>query len=552
MTFEDWGDGYGHRAHTFNQTVAYLDGQRPSVVIGRGIYHPAGAGSGVEQGKTELVAYDWRDGSLTQRWTFTAIEGTPTDNIYPRFAGMGNHQLSVVDSDGDGFDEIVWGAMVVDHDGTGLVTTDQGHGDALHVSDMDPSNPGYEVFKPNENPGEYGDSGSILYDPQTGVKLAKLPPGGDVGRGVALDIDGYYPGFEMWASNSGDIFAIDGTVIYGKPGNMFQNFGVWWDADPLRELLDSTVISKWNYEDTNPSIAGIQNLGRSNFDMDISVGGHQSFAPDVSSNNSTKSTPALSADLWGDWREEVIWRKSDNSALRIFTTVISASMRLPTLMHDIQYREAIAWQNGYYNQPPHPSFFIGAGMTIPDMPNVYLAGVTPELPGDYNQDNVVNAADYTVWRDTLGQSGLAPYSGADGDGDGTVDADDHQVWVSNFGATLPAAAAVSAPSTSLTDSSPVSLSEASEVELVTVELFEEASLPTAVLSLQVDEPEQTSQSRKKAGRSSATKSCQQRLETMLCYYFTLNSSITIDLSLNLILTPKWIAIPMIKQYMIII
>ncbi|WP_269321626.1 rhamnogalacturonan lyase family protein [Saccharothrix sp. NRRL B-16314] len=79
----------------------------------------------------------------------------------------------------------------------------------------------------------------------------------------------------------------------------------------------------------------------------------------VASNNGTKATPALSADLFGDWREEVVWRTSDNRALRIYSTPHQTDRRITTLMHDTMYRVAIAWQNTAYNQPPHPSFAIG-------------------------------------------------------------------------------------------------------------------------------------------------------------------------------------------------
>ena len=65
-----------------------------------------------------------------------------------------------------------------------------------------------------------------------------------------------------------------------------------------------------------------------------------------------------------------------------------------------------------------------------------LPSVAPELSGDYNQNTVVDAADYTVWRDTLGQSSVTPYSGADGSGNGAIDAADYGVWKSHFGETL--------------------------------------------------------------------------------------------------------------------
>jgi rhamnogalacturonan endolyase len=91
----------------------------------------------------------------------------------------------------------------------------------------------------------------------------------------------------------------------------------------------------------------------------------------VAANNGTKSNPALSADLFGDWREEVVWRTSDSRALRIYSTPVVTSTRLFTLMHDTQYRVAVAWQNTAYNQPPHPSFFLGTGMSRPPQPTVY-------------------------------------------------------------------------------------------------------------------------------------------------------------------------------------
>lgn len=62
----------------------------------------------------------------------------------------------------------------------------------------------------------------------------------------------------------------------------------------------------------------------------------------------------------------------------------------------------------------------------------------PLLPGDYNRDHTVNAADYTLWRNSLGQTGLAPYSAADGNGDGQITRNDHSVWKSHFGQTAAA------------------------------------------------------------------------------------------------------------------
>ncbi|WP_279676095.1 hypothetical protein [Aeoliella straminimaris] len=173
------------------------------------------------------------------------------------------------------------------------------------------------------------------------------------------------------------------------------------------------------------------NPGRQNLVSYANSGINNSAA--LSSNNGTKSTPALTADLFGDWREEVVWRRSDNTALQIWSTTIQTDMRLPTLMHDLQYREAVAWQNVYYNQPPHPSYFIGAGMGEAPRPPLYFGG---ELAGDYNNSGAVDLADYTVWRNRLGSTeNLA----ADGDHNGTVDQGDYLVWKTNFGATSAAA-----------------------------------------------------------------------------------------------------------------
>jgi rhamnogalacturonan endolyase len=354
----DWGDSYGNRVDRFLAGIGYVDGHRPSLIAARGYYT-----------RTVLVAWDWRNGQLTARWVFDSRDGTPGNTLYE---GQGNHNLSIADVDGDGKDEIVYGAMSVDDDGKGLYTTRLGHGDALHVSDMDPDRQGLEVFQPHESPSAYGPNGLEFRDARTGQLIwgvAPSPPG-DIGRGLALDVDPRYRGYEMWgAGRTGGMYTAqlstpDPTLgpraIQISATKPSINFGVWWDADPLRELLDNVTISKWNW--TTGAASAL-------------------FAPTgVASNNGTKATPALSADILGDWREEVIWRASDNSALRIYTTTIPATTRVYTLMHDRQYREAIAWQNTAYNQPPHPSFFFGDGMAAPPRPNIlYEPDTTPPV-----------------------------------------------------------------------------------------------------------------------------------------------------------------------------
>lgn len=332
-----WGDSYGNRVDRFLACVAYLDGVRPSIVMCRGYYT-----------RTTLAAWDWREGRLTPRWLFDSDAHGPADASNP-YRGQGNHNLSVADVDGDGRDEIIYGAMCLNSDGTPRYSTRLGHGDALHVSDLDPTRPGLEVFDIHENPRH--PHGMEFRDASTGALLWSKPggegPAPDVGRGLAADLDPRHPGAEIWGSGGprvrGLYNARGGKISDATPRSC--NFALWWDGDLLRELLNGNRISKWNWEQGTDDVLFT--------------------AEGCTSNNGTKSTPALSADLLGDWREEVILRTTDNRELRIFSTTIPTTHRLPTLMHDPQYRLAVAWQNVGYNQPPHPGFFLGEGMSPP-------------------------------------------------------------------------------------------------------------------------------------------------------------------------------------------
>lgn len=202
----------------------------------------------------------------------------------------------------------------------------------------------------HESPSCYGNFGVEVHDARTGqILYSGSGNGEDVGRGVAADIDPRSPGMEVWGSRNG-LFTAAGQERSAKPRQM--NFAVWWDGDLLREILDGTTIDKWNYQS-----------GSTNRLLTASDHG-------ADRNNGSKSTPALSADLFGDWREEVIWRNGNNRQLMIFTTTIPSDHRFHTLMHDPQYRVAIAWQNVAYNQPPHPGFFLGDGMGEPPVPDI--------------------------------------------------------------------------------------------------------------------------------------------------------------------------------------
>ena len=327
-----WGDTWGNRVDRFLACVAYFD-TIPSLVMCRGYYR--GNSQGPTRGRTVLAAWDLRSDSLVSRWVFNAdyVGENPT------YTGQGNHNLSVADVDDDGKDEIIYGAMAVDHDGSPLWNTELGHGDALHVSDIDPTRPGLEVWGIHEggsNPG------SALLDAATG-EIIWSTPAADVPRGVSADLDSTNLGMECWGGT--DKLRSCKNALAGEwPSS--SNFVIWWDGDLIRELLDGVTISKYN----------------SGADLPIFT------APGCMTNNSTKSTPTISGDILGDWREEVIFKTVDELELRIYTTTTPTKFGLYTLLQDPQYRLAIAWQNVGYNQPPHPGFYLGHGMDMNAVP----------------------------------------------------------------------------------------------------------------------------------------------------------------------------------------
>jgi rhamnogalacturonan endolyase len=337
----EWGDGYGNRMDRFLACVAYLDGKLPSIVMCRGYYT-----------RTVLAAWNWRQGQLTNVWTFDSADPEHPENR--KFAGQGNHNITAADVDGDGKDEIIYGGMCIDDNGKGLYSTGLGHGDAMHVSDLDPEHPGLEVFRIQER---FDDAGAHMFDARTGEILWRKPSlaagkdGEGPGRGLAIDIDPRSKGAECWAFGGGvtGLFSAKGELL---SANMPKscNFAVWWDGDLLREVLDKNWIAKWNWETEK---------------LDQLL-----LAEDCASNNGTKATPCLSGDILGDWREEVIWRTNDGKELRIYTTTIPTKYRFYTLMHDPQYRLSIAWQNVSYNQPPHTSFQLGEEMPKPPRPAI--------------------------------------------------------------------------------------------------------------------------------------------------------------------------------------
>ncbi|CAN7549609.1 rhamnogalacturonan lyase [Arthrobacter sp. LjRoot14] len=348
-----WGDGYGNRVDRFLGAVAYLDGEHPSMMFSRGYYT-----------RTVLVTYDLVNGKLVKRWKFDS------DVAGAEYKGQGNHNLSVADVDQDGRDEFVFGSMTIDDNGQPLYNTKLGHGDAIHTGDLDPSRPGLETFAVHESMSQSGNRGATFRDAATGEVLWSIPAIKDTGRGAAGDIDPRYEGAEGWAiggsaawnSPVGQLMSAKGELI--AENIPAANFLAWWDGDLLREIVDHDydaatsvgvpTISKWNWE-TETSDRLLTATG-------------------ARTNNTTKGNPSLQADLLGDWREELAFPSGDSTELRIYTTTSPTEVRLRTLMHDPMYRTGVARENVAYNQPPHPSFFIGEGMETPAMPSVTYVG----------------------------------------------------------------------------------------------------------------------------------------------------------------------------------
>ena len=336
---------YGNRGERYLAAVAYLDGPKanPSAVMVRGYYT-----------YSYIWAVDFDGKQLSTKWlhasdtktTYSVTNADGTSKTYTadiptgrtsgsRTAyGNGNHNLSVGDYDGDGCDEITLGASAINNDGTLLYSTGYGHGDALHVGDIDPDRPGMEVFTVHEE-SPYGWD---LHDAATGAIICSDEGSKDNGRGIASDIIADNRGYEFSSSNNRSQLNAAGEVVSTKSTSL--NFRCYWNGDLQDELLDGAAMTSWNGS-SMASLANLANYGNS------------------STCNSTKKTPNLTADLLGDWREEIIlWDSSDGCTLNIFTTNIPTEHAIPTLMHDHTYRMGVAWQNTAYNQPPHVGYYL--------------------------------------------------------------------------------------------------------------------------------------------------------------------------------------------------
>ena len=381
----DKGD-YGNRGERYLAATAYLDGpdHNPSGIFCRGYYTYAyiwAVDFDGQQLKTRWLhgsdsrtTYKWMtpDENNPQSLTSKTLKGNTCYsglNRYTMYAN-GNHNMSIADVDGDGKDEIIWGSAALDDNGKMLYSVGFGHGDAIHLADLDPDRPGLELFDVHEEKGNYAWD---IHDAATGEILFKGgPKGADNGRGLAADIVASNRGYEFWSSYGGPENAADrnqnpfsaqtGKQVIGQKASM--NFRIYWDGDLQDELFDGTNISHWNGSGYTTTALGNYNASQSC--------------------NGTKATPNLLADLFGDWREEVIlWSANDNATLNIFTTNTPTTYRVPTLMHDHTYRMGICWQNTAYNQPPHLGYY------LPDYIDGKITGIRSLESGD-SRDNTID------------------------------------------------------------------------------------------------------------------------------------------------------------------
>ncbi|GIE99226.1 carbohydrate-binding protein [Paractinoplanes rishiriensis] len=319
--------------------VGHLDGVNPSLV--------AYMKNRVGDGGFNLMFTAWRftGSAVSMQWKFLRGNQDLPDG----------HNTRIIDINGDGKDEIAEIGFVLNGNGTlrySLASQGVIHGDRFHIAKMDPNRAGLQGYAVQQ------DNASGLreyyYDATTGQIIWKhIESGvGDVGRGMAGDVDPRYPGYEVWSFSG----------LYNGPTNRlaepntglapWPQLGLWWDGDVTMELLNAGKIEKWN--PSSPSASGsVPRLVTTwNFGAVTAA----------------QSGPTLSGDIFGDWREEVVYTNSSFNELVIFTTNVPTSTRLYTLVHNPAYRNAITLKG--YMQSHHVDYYLGSGMSTPPRPAI--------------------------------------------------------------------------------------------------------------------------------------------------------------------------------------
>lgn len=350
-----WGDSYGHRSSKYFMGAPYLDGRKPSIYLGRGIYT-----------RTKMIAYDVDPAThaLTKKWEWN--NNTPGSPWY----GQGYHNFAIADVDEDGCDEIVYGSMVIDNNGKGLSTTGLGHGDASHTGDFDPFRKGLETFACNED-----EPGNNFRNATTCEIYYRNTAASDDGRSMAGNFTNLYPGSVGASTSSGIVSlasdkAIDGITnnwINNTPNPIALNIRIYWDGD----LLSETV----NGPGKDEGYMFVDKWGERIFDTN-----HGSY--ETKCIGDTKKNLNAHGDILGDWREEIVIRKSDDSEFRVYTTTDETQYRIPCLWYDHQYRQGMVWQSEGYNQPPHVSYFMGEMEGLTKVPVPYTMAGRVEITED--------------------------------------------------------------------------------------------------------------------------------------------------------------------------